>query len=60
MRLTLFRRIKTNVREVVMTLFIVDELNSLVIVIMFSGIAFLIILLSIALGVFIARAKQAN
>lgn len=60
MRLTLFRRIKTNVREVVMTFFIVDELNSLVIVIMFSGIAFLIILLSIALGVFIARAKQAN
>ena len=60
MRLTLFRRIKTNVREVVITLFIVDELTSLVIVIMFSGIAFLIILLSIALGVFIARAKQAN
>jgi len=60
MRLTLFSRIKTNVREVVMTLFIVDELTSLVIVIMFSGIAFLIILLSIALGVFIARAKQAN
>ena len=60
MRLTLFRRIKTNVREVVITFFIVDELTSLVIVIMFSGIAFLIILLSIALGVFIARAKQAN
>lgn len=60
MRLILFSRIKTNVRKAVMTLFIVDELTNLVIVIMSSGIAFLIILLSIALGVFIVRAKHAN
>jgi len=60
MRLQKYKRNRTKVTTIVMTLHVEDNMTSLVIVILFSSIAFLILLLSVALAIFIARAKQAN